>query len=71
MLNHAETADEFRRAFAAGKDQLRGISRGGEAIATFEGVRPIPEPDARAAVSALTKQCRTQMGGVARDSGAR
>lgn len=44
---------------------LMSLSRWREAIAMFEGALPKLEPDARAVVSALAEQCRTQLSAVA------
>jgi hypothetical protein len=47
---------------------LVSLSRWAEAIETLEGVLPKLQPEARAAVSALAEQCRTQLEAADRNS---
>ncbi len=81
-LNHfAEAERGFHRALEMSPDlteaavnfgtMLVSLSRWREAIALYEGVLPKLEPEARAVVSALAEQCRTQLGAVAQGSDAR
>jgi len=80
--NHfAEAERGFRRALELSPElpeaavnfgtMLASQSRWAEAIEMFEGVLARLEPDGRAAVRTFAEQCRAQLNGVIRDSGAR
>ena len=81
-LSHfAEAERGYRRALELSPDlseaavnfgtMLVSLSRWREAIDTFDGVLPKLEPEARAVVSALAEQCRTQLSPVTQGYGAR
>jgi len=81
-LSHFADAERgFRRALELNPElpdaavsfraMLASLSRWREAIDMFEGVLPKLQPEARASVSALAEQCRTQLSPVAQSSGAR
>jgi len=81
-LSHfAEAERGFRRALELSPDlteaavnfgaMLVSLSRWREAIAMLEGVLPKLEPEARAVISGLAEECRTQLGAVAQGSNPR
>ena len=81
LSSFKEAERGFRRALELSPDlteaavnfgtMLVSLSRWREAISMLEGVLPKLEPEARAAVSALAEQCRTQLVTVAQGSGSR